>query len=117
MLTKYFIYRFKKTNELHYYKRSLKSVDPKYDYVGTCEIDESTYFGCIHLPETKSSMYTRKEIASRANMAIKDNDPDLCGMLNWLLQLRYSFIPQMLKHFEPDSGGLYTPHKMKIKQS
>lgn len=60
--------------------------------------------------------YNRKEIAKRALQARNNGDLELSGMLESLIQLKYSWVPQIKERFlEPDAAGLYTPHRVTLK--
>ena len=59
----------------------------------------------------------KKDILSRSKIARESGDLQLAGMLEDYARLKYSFIPQLLVHFEPAPGGRYFPHMSKIKNS
>jgi len=59
-------------------------------------------------------MYTKKEI----NKLYRDAEQGsmLKGVIGDYYRLKFSYIPQLLKKFEPNSGGFFTPHQSTLKK-
>ena len=126
-MSKWYIYhtveRDKETKvlreNLRYYKVKLENPPEKLTFIGECDVDDDFYFIGANKPVENGfmSMYPRVQIAKRAAQARKDNDLELSGMLEWLIQLRFSWIRQIIKYYlEPDPAGLYPPHRVKLKR-
>lgn len=57
-------------------------------------------------------MYTKKQI----NKIYRDlPHGELKGIIGDYYRLKFSYIPQLLKKFDKDAGGMHTPHRSKLK--
>jgi len=125
-MIKYFIYQYsaidkdktssgygKGFTENHYY-RVEQEENENLKFVGTIECENS--FFCA----TTSRYYDHdRETLSRKSLnKIYRETPDgeLKGIIGDYIRLKFSYIPQLLKHFNPDPGGYYTPHRSKLKE-
>ena len=126
-MNKYFIYQYssidndkkspgygKEFAEHHYYKVEQKERD-NLKYVGVIECDDS--FFCA----TMNKYYDdNKHLPNRKDLnKLYRTTPagELKGIIGDYMRLRFNYIPQLLKHFEPDPGGYYTPHRSTFKEA
>lgn len=118
-MKKYHIYLHTSTDEKggeyterHYYSGEVEQRD-NLKLIGIAELDDMYFFQSA---QTKvyngKEPYTRKEI-NKAYGELEDGS-GVKGMIGEYYRLMFSYIPQLLEHFEPDLGGYYTPHRSKF---
>lgn len=98
--------------EHHFYRGEVEEKD-NLKLVGYCDVLPS-YFST-----KKCKIYDNKETYSRrdVNKAYREAEQGSTekGIIGDYFRLRFNYIPQLLKHFTPDVGGYFTPHRSKLK--
>lgn len=95
--------------------------NPKLKYIGILllENDQDYFITNSHSYQRifqRKYPYKRADIIKEAVKARKEGNLALSGMLESLIQLRFSWMPQIIERFlKPDPKGLYTPHRCKLK--
>jgi hypothetical protein len=116
---KHYIYEYKgsddngKFTEKHYYRVEQPQRE-NLSLIGTCEVSPQYFSATQCKYYDGKEMYTRKEV-NKAYLGAEQGSIEK-GIIGDYFRLKFSYVPQLLKHFDKGSYDYYFPHTTKLKE-